>query len=303
MSNQIVEEIWQQHMEWSVAADKFKSDISFWRSSVLVFAISGAFFATISTQVPPGIAQQFMAWVGAVFLAVIPIVTPRKLSAKQTKDWIRARSISEGLKAELYTYFAQAGPYTEPTNVPTETLRDRSREITQSADDLVKHLATIQVQAILPPDFSSPEDYLDRRVIDQINWYTNKARIHADKASRLRSIEFYLAIAAALLAAATGMWGEMLTLGGWSIEIGVWVAVLTTIGGTLTAHIAAARYDHIVTSYSATAHQLRHLKMQWPPSGGGNAPSSEWSDFIRQCEDTISKENESWMAKWVKEDA
>ncbi len=65
------------------------------------------------------------------------------------------------------------------------------------------------------------------------------------------------------------------------------MAVLTTIGGTLTALLRASRYDHLVTSYSATAHQLRNLALQWPPAGGGAVPSAEWSEFVCNCEDAI----------------
>lgn len=299
MNQHIVEDIWQQYKEWSAAANRLKSSISRWRSSVLVLAVSGAFLETLSTQVPDG-AREIIVWAGAILLAIIPIVTPRKLSPKQTENWTRARSVSEGLKVELYTYLAKAGVYVESADKDIETLRDRCLEITKSAEDLVKYLQSVS-QAKLP-EFNSPGDYLKYRVTNQIDWYKKKAKIHKDKSSKLRTIEFSLAIAAVLLSVSSGVISKWLQFEGWSIEIGVWVAVITTIGGTLTAHIAASRYDHIVTSYSATAHQLRNLKLHWPPVGGGEVPSADWSEFVRQCEDAISKENESWMAKWVKED-
>ena len=301
MSDKIVDDTWRQQKEWSITAGKLKSEIELWRKRVLLLSIGGAIFATLSTQVPDGYAQQVVAVIAAVLLAIIPVVTPKKLSPQKTKNWTVARSVSEGLKEELYLYLARAEPYADADGAKAETLRDRSFEITRKASDLLQHVVRVDASAGAFSNFKSPEEYLKIRVADQIDWYQKKSRLHSDKAAGLRNIEFYLAIVAALLAAVTGVFGGEIS-DRWPVEIGAWVAVLTTIGATLTSHIAAARYDHIVTSYSATAFQLRHLKMHWPPDGGGSIPSVEWSTFVRRCEDAISKENESWLARGATEE-
>jgi hypothetical protein len=302
MSDKIVEDTWRQQNEWSTTAGRFKSEIWLWRKLVLLLSIGGAIFATLSTQVPDGNAQKVVAVIAAVLLAIIPVVTPKKLSPQKTRNWAVARSVSEGLKEELYLFLARAEPYADPDGAKPEILRDRSFEITRKASDLLQHVTRVEAPPRELPTFKSPKEYLEIRVADQIDWYQEKSRLHSDKAAGLRNMEFCLAIVAALLAAVTGAVGGVLKIQGWPIEIGAWVAVLTTIGGTLTAHIAAARYDHIVTSYSATAFQLRHLKNHWPPGGDDSIPSVEWSTLVRRCEDAISKENESWLAKWVTED-
>ena len=302
MSQNVVDEIWKRHKEWSAAAGDLKASISFWRTVVLILSIGETFFATLASQVPAGFAQQLTAWTSTALLAIIPIITPRQLSAIRTKTWTRARSASEGLKAELYMYFTHAAPYANSSAESLAILRKRTQEIEQSVSDLAKYLAKAKPKLSPPPGDLSDNEYLQLRVTDQINWYLKKAGIYTDKATQFRSVELILAVAAALLAAAAGVWGDTLVVAGKSVAIGAWVAVLTTIGGTLTAHIAAARYDHLVTSYSATAHQLRNLVVQWPPAEGGAVPSAQWSEFVRDCEEAISKENESWMAKWAKED-
>lgn len=303
MSDDIAADTWRQQREWSATADRFKSRIEVWRTRVLLLSIGGAVFATLSTQVPEGGAQKAIAAIAAALLAIIPVVTPKKLSPQKIREWTVARSVSEGLKEELYMFLARAEPYDDPAEPNATILRDRCFEITLKAKDLLRHVTPSDGAPKSFPDFDAPEEYLVKRVTDQIDWYRDKARQHADKAAGLRKLEFWLAIAAALLAAVTGVFGKELAVAGWSIEIGAWVAVLTTIGATLTAHIAAARYDHIVNSYSATAFQLSHLRTHWPPEGGGRIPSPEWSMLVRRCEDAISKENESWLAKWARDDA
>jgi hypothetical protein len=79
-----------------------------------------------------------------------------------------------------------------------------------------------------------------------------------------------------------------------SALIGPWVAVVTTIGGTIAAHAAANPYDFQATTFFATARQLSDLVQQ---ASGKRPPSKEWSTFVRSCEEAISAENRAWMAK------
>ena len=74
------------------------------------------------------------------------------------------------------------------------------------------------------------------------------------------------------------------------------MAVLTTVGAAITAHIAAARYEHLVISYLSTARQLRSLLRGW--EGRSHKTPEEAGRLVRECEDVISRENESWMAAW-----
>ena len=72
-----------------------------------------------------------------------------------------------------------------------------------------------------------------------------------------------------------------------------WVPVVTTIGTSLTAHIAAARYDHLVIEYLRTAQRLEHLRDQHL-----HDRTNQDGPFIDACEDAISVENQAWMARW-----
>jgi hypothetical protein len=72
--------------------------------------------------------------------------------------------------------------------------------------------------------------------------------------------------------------------------------VLTTTAGAVAAHAAASRYDLQATTFFATARQLEDLAHEWKASAR-DAPSKEWSDFVRACEEAISAENRAWMAK------
>ncbi len=64
--------------------------------------------------------------------------------------------------------------------------------------------------------------------------------------------------------------------------------------------MAASRYDFLVMSYHATARRLEDLVNDWRSDGAPTDPAA-WSAFVRACEDAISVENESWLAKWAEQ--
>jgi conflict system pore-forming effector with SLATT domain len=143
-----------------------------------------------------------------------------------------------------------------------------------------------------PPNLD-PKAYLQSRVYQQVNeYYRPKAKENAELAERFRWAGIAMAGLAAILSAVATFVG---TTGG-STTLGPWVAVLTTIGGSISTHAAAGRYDFQATTYFATARQLIDLAQGWQVSGRA-APSKEWSEFVRDCEEVISAENRGWMAK------
>jgi len=298
MSN-LAADVWLRHERWSAAAGLVKTGLGRWRTVVFGLGISGAFLATLATQFPPGTGQKICAAVGALCLAIIPVLTQRKLKPESARAWARARSASEGLKSEVYRYRAQVAPYDDPATAD-HLLRDNASAIEEAVDDLVRHQARAEPEGSPPPGPLGPEEYVAERVRDQIDYYRPSSRTYERRAGRLRTVEFILALTAAVLAASAGVFDAKLSVLGGTFVFGAWVAVLTTIGGSITAQIGVTRYDFLVTSYLGTARRLEDLATRWPPVGGGEVPSPEWTKFVQECEDAISTENRGWMAKWTK---
>ena len=70
-----------------------------------------------------------------------------------------------------------------------------------------------------------------------------------------------------------------------------WVPVTTTASAAIVAHIAASRYDQLIIEYLRTADRLRYLR---DTERSRLTPAA----FVDACEDTISVENQAWMARW-----
>jgi conflict system pore-forming effector with SLATT domain/uncharacterized protein DUF4231 len=224
---------------------------------------------------------------GAVALALIPLLSRRFLSLRDTRDWQRARSVSEGIKSEVYKFRACAAPYDVPK--PLTVLQRKVREIQDAVKDMrgERMIAGAPTKPA-PPQLDS-EAYLTSRVEMQITrYYRPKARENAVLAQRFQTMGMVVVVLAAALSTLAAVQSAP--------SIGPWVAVLMTVAVGLSAYAAANRYDFQSTTFAATARQLEDLADSWRGSDQ-SAPSKDWSELVRNCEETISAENRGWMAK------
>jgi len=125
------------------------------------------------------------------------------------------------------------------------------------------------------------------RVDDQIKWYQSRAGQYQDKSGNLRNWVFALGAASVLLGLASTM-----------NAVSVWIAVIATITGAITAHVKNQRYQDLTAMYSTTALRLGLLKSEWAGSQKTDADETDRDAFIRRCEETMSLENGAWTALW-----
>jgi hypothetical protein len=182
-------------------------------------------------------------------------------------------------------------------------LLDRATAVQADARDLERHVDEAQVGKVSPPPRLAHADYISKRVQQQIDgYYRPKARENARTLRRFRIGEFVLGLAGTILAAlATWASQDAQAAAGPHGTLGEWVAVCTTLSGAIAAHVAANRYDFLVMSYFGTARRLEDLLARWRDRGDDANPTA-WSAFVHRCEDAISVENESWLAKWMEKD-
>jgi len=293
-----VAEVWRNHRRWSSTANRLKKEIVLWRSTALVLAIVGAVLATLATQVGTDtVAGRWASGLAAVALALVPVIRATRLGRSAIETWTRARSASEALKALVYVRLTWTPP--EGTSDPEAGL-PRDAELRRAAHVILRDVGDLEGQTLGVPDDDAPVpsvtdvgSYVERRVQPQIDGFYRRSAEKEQKRLRLfRRVELVLSLLGAVLGAAAATTG--------TDAVAAWVAVVTTVGAAITAHIAAARYEHHVISYLATARQLRFLVREWR-SGGDSGPDAA-TRLVQECEDVISRENESWMAAWSRDD-
>jgi hypothetical protein len=293
-----VSEVWRDHRRWSNQANRLKRSIVLWRSTALALSIVGAVLATLATQVGTDtIGGRWASGLAAVALALVPIIRATWLGRSAIENWTRARSASEALKALVYLRLTWRPP---DGGSDRDAASRRDAELRQAADVIRRDVGDLEGQTLSVRDGDAPvpgvtdvDSYVDRRVQPQIDgFYRRSAEKEQQRLGLFRRVEMALSLLGAALGAVAATTG--------TDAVAAWVAVVTTVGAAITAHIAAARYEHHVTSYLATARQLRFLVGEWRSSRDSGPDAA--ARFVQACEDVISRENESWMAAWSRND-
>ena len=301
-TRQIVEFAWRDQAIWSETANGLKTDLGTWRTRAAIAGVMGAFLETLAATLPDltelRVPRAVIALAGAVVLAVVPYVLRTKVSKERVREWVRARSASEALKEEIYRFLVGAAPY--GADAPAAALVKRFQDEKRKVQDLNVYAAAVDPNVKDRPVELTIDGYVDKRVNDQIdNFYLPNARANSRAAKRLHDLEFGLGLLAVVLGAmasaalATGLSG----LSG----LGSWVAVVTTAGGAVTAHLAAAHYDQQAITFFATADRLAGLREAWRADPKRLEPA-RLAKFVDDSENAISSENEAWLAAWTRED-
>jgi len=288
---------------WSETANGLKGRLDRVRWTVFALSILGALAAAIASQVvPEGSAASALpqshtvfATVGAVLLAAATFLSSRLLRDTDVEAWVRARTASEALKREAFRFATKAQPYDAPG--PDAVLKREREKIEEPLADLRDRQVEPTREGSAPRAEVTPEQYRERRVRQQIDWYKAKAGGFRQIASALRWTEFGLALAATIITALAGALGRKFAIGPMQFDVAALTAVLTTVSGAILAHIEASRYQHLVTSYRATAARLEDLDADFDTAKGDAAA---WSAFVNRAEEVIAAENNSWVAKWTK---
>lgn len=284
----VVRDVWIQQRAWSQAADRAKSEVGRYRvtSLLLVVLASGLGAAAPVVAQASDTAGRICGLVAGISLGLIPLVRHR-LDRPTYERWSRTRSISEALKAEVYTYLAGAAPY-RGTDADL-MLQVRAEEIVERADDLVPWIAESDLSQRPIPAVTDVGSYLTERVESQIqHYYMRQGRQMAHRARLVRRVQAMLAVAAVILGviASAGQTG-----------VAPWIGVIGTVSGAVIAHSAAARYSFLELEYYRTAEQLNRIIRRYRRSPN---PGPELDDrLVAECERVISFQNEAWMAELV----
>jgi Protein of unknown function (DUF4231)/SMODS and SLOG-associating 2TM effector domain 1 len=218
---------------WSVTANKLKARLDRARWAVFIFSVLGALLATLASQLGPPVGatlgaaadpRTWLAIVGALSLATATFFTQRLLGQDHITGWVRARAISEALKREAYKFAAGATPYDQAN---AENLLNAERQkIEDDGDDLIATLVTNPGAGSVPRATLTPQQYIERRVDGQIEFYKKRAGTYRTTATWLRRTEFGLALAATLITAIASVTGKSTHIFNFQLDIAALTAVL-----------------------------------------------------------------------------
>ena len=136
----------------------------------------------------------------------------------------------------------------------------------------------------------SPEDYIEQRLNDQINWYGQKSRTNQLWFKRLRLAEI---VAAAVIPFLAGFAGE-------SLSIKIAIGALGVVVAIIASLLALLRLQEHWINYRAIAEALKTEKFlfltQTQPYDAGDI----FHFLVQRVEALLSKENTEWMQSMIK---
>jgi hypothetical protein len=306
LNEDVLVTLWNRRLRWSKLASQVKRSLDASRIAALALSVTGALLETAAGTLlrNSSVWRPWCAGTGAVSLAIATFITTRFLTSERIRRWTRARSVSEAIKHQVYAFRAGTAPFSGGDALLV--LQTAIQAIEANVLDLERYLAGTEISESPPPPPLGPDEYVKQRIFQQINnYYRPKARQFSKRLQQLRGIEIILGLTATVLASIATFLSTAAPLPAtvsvdYKSDFSSWVAVLTTTAGALAAHIAANRYEFIVMSYFATARRLEDLVNDWK-ARGSPAGSEPWTHFVDACENAISVENESWMAKWAEQ--
>jgi len=285
-----VARVWADQRIWSRTSNLLKGRIDRARQMALALAIATAVLAVLAGQIAaaaPGTGRALQT--AAAITAGLGTLLGRRTQLERVAEWTRARSVSEGLKSEVFQRLAGGTTYEGPE--PDRILGERCRAIVAGVSDLQRHTLGISTESKPLPAVRDVTSYISARVNEQINhYYRPRAERYERRVRRLRTAVDVLGVTAVVFSAiaATGQ----------ATGVAAWVPVLTTVTAALLAHISASNYDHQVVEFLRSAQQLEQLRdgLGADPT---TAPRLAAARFIDACESVLSVENQAWMARWT----
>lgn len=177
--------------------------------------------------------------------------------------------MAEALKTQIYLFLSNTPPY---------DLDKKQEKLIEKADELLKEVEDLPVEAIseenrqkdFPSHDLSVDDYIQERVINQINnFYRPRAAELNQKMERNKNAGLLLGVLGVMLGA--------LGATGWTAG---WIAVISTITASVAAYAYAGRYQYLIISYQATADKLGRLRALWVAKGKTDVDKDERNRFM-----------------------
>ncbi len=244
-------------------------------------------------------ALEWLGWLRYPII-VIPIVTAILLAYynkfRPANKWVLLRGSAEAIKREIYRYRSRTGDYGKDrltTNSRDDVFNERlepvSRRLMQTE---VNHGALKPYNGPLPPKevaqknddgftFLTPERYIELRLEDQLNYYSNKT---PKLETQIKQMQVAILVAGGV--------GTLLA----AVGAELWVALTTALATALTTSIASRQLDETLVRYNQSAADLANVRDWWTKL----SPASKRNPKnIDQLVEVTEKVLETELSGWV----
>lgn len=233
-----------------------------------------------------------------LFLTIPLVLTALGDAKRFDKIWFSSRAVAESVKKETWLFIMKSRPYDELiTETEAENLfLDRLEQIRQSQPVICSILTQYsEGKSQVTPLMKSVRSrnvadrlayYLSDRVLDQKQWYTNKAKSNHSQETKWFIFTWILQVLAVILAFVVIFFNGLLINP---------VGILTTAGAGVLSWLNARNYRELSLSYGLIAQRLSILQEQRKEPMTEESLATKVSDF----EQAISTEHTIWLTRRV----
>jgi len=250
----------------------------------LVSAVIAALGGALSWKVGKFDLWALVALVGflAALFAEIMLWTQRP-----ERDWTAGRTIAEDIKSLAWRFAVSGHPFpaTMPLPEAKKLFGRRVNEIVaRDGVEITFHSVNRQTTQRMAELRARPLEerrqvYLDERIRNQQEWYAASARLHQERANRLRALLLAGELVAIVLAAGRGF-------GVWDADVSGVMAAIVASGA---AWLGLRQHEKLRLTYSIAANSLASVSDQL-----ADVPEEEWANAVMDAEDNFRKENSTW---------
>lgn len=140
----------------------------------------------------------------------------------------------------------------------------------------------------------TPDEYIEKRLQDQIDWYDNKSLDNQKKFKRLRIAEI---VAAALIPFLSGL---VLSIHSFSLTGTIIVGVLGIAVTIIASILSLGRHQEHWIEYRTTCESLKKEKFLFQTGVEPYTSEDAFHLLVQRVETLVSKENTNWAQYMMK---
>jgi hypothetical protein len=225
----------------------------------------------------------------SAFLAAL-ILGLASAGQQPERQWYRARAVAESVKSLSWCYAVGGDPFSISGGSASSLFLARLRRILEGIADLnlsgavdSGQITTAMEQLRSAPLEERRRIYLIGRIQNQAGWYADKAAVNDRRGNQW-------AAAAALASAGGVLVGVLRALNFLDVDL---LGVLAATAAGFSAWMQFRQHRTLSASYAIAAQDLALVKDAAEEVSG----ESEWSKFVADAEDAISREHTVWLAR------
>jgi hypothetical protein len=274
---------------WSATALELKNSNWARFRLMVVLSLAGAILEALAVQIHTSypVASQVAGYAGAVALALVLVVRAKGLRRERVEAWVQATAAGQLLKSEIYRYRTSVGPYSgRDGSDPDVVLSQRRDRILEKVKSIQKYIVESEPKRpeskqLAPLGPLDADGYIAERVEGEISMFRKFIRDLPEIQNGWLRIEYFLSVAAVLLAATLAISQNQ--------AYGAWVIVAIFLSLASGVSVKSERYATLIVGHRFIPERLTSILEQWRVIHGG------LDQLVEKVESVVLNESQAWV--------